>query len=211
MRIVTVSREFGSGGRELGKRLADQLNVAYYDKEIIGKIAEKVQMDAHYIENVLERGYTQHYPYTFRRSFAFAPKPPNAYSTLLAEQAKIIRELAAKEDCVIVGRGANILLQKEKPFNLFVYADMPAKIARCRERASEHEHLSDRKLEQMIRKIDKDRASAYSLISGRVWGDRTGYHLCLNTTNMPIPMIVPHIAEYARLWFEQTALEERHG
>lgn len=69
MRIITISREFGSGGRELGKRLADELGIAYYDKEILAKIAENVRMNEHYIDRVLERSYTVQYPYTFRRSF----------------------------------------------------------------------------------------------------------------------------------------------
>lgn len=69
MRIITISREFGSGGRELGKRLADELGIAYYDKEILAKNAENVRMNEHYIDRVLERSYTVQYPYTFRRSF----------------------------------------------------------------------------------------------------------------------------------------------
>lgn len=191
MKIITVSREFGSGGRELGKRLADELNIAYYDKEIIAKIAEKLQMDANYIDHMLERSYTQHYPYTFCRSLAFVPKATSVHADLLVEQTKLIRELAAKEDCVIVGRGAKALLQEQKPFNIFVYADIAARLARCRERAPEDEQFSDWELEQRIKRVDRDRASTYELISGRLWGDRRGYHLCVNTTSLEIKTFVP--------------------
>lgn len=176
MRIITISREFGSGGRELGKRLVDELGIAYYDKEILAKIAENVRMDEHYIDRVLERSYTVQYPYTFRRSFAMFPLIQNQRPNLLAEQAKVIRDLALKEDCVIVGRGANALLREQKPFNIFVYADMEARRTRCRERAAEDEQFSDRELEQKIRQMDKARASTYELISGHSWGDKKEYH-----------------------------------
>lgn len=117
MKIITVSREFGSGGREIGKRLADRLGVAYYDKEIISAIADKLKLDENYIENKLEQNFTINYPYTFRRSFSMAYDAPNQTAKLLLEQHKIIRSLAEKEDCVIVGRGADAVLCDKKPFN----------------------------------------------------------------------------------------------
>lgn len=202
MRIITVSREFGSGGRELGKRMADVLGVAYYDKEIIAKIAERVKMDEGYIERVLDRSYTAQYPYTFRRSFAMMPPIYHRQPNLFAEQAKIIRELAEKEDCVIVGRAADVLLWEKKPFNIFVYADMTAKLERCRERASEQEQLTDREMVQMAKRIDKDRASNYALIADHAWGDKRAYHLCVNTAGVKIPELVPLVAAYAQMWFD---------
>lgn len=200
MRIITISREFGSGGRELGKRLADELGIAYYDKEILAKIAEQVRMDERYIDQVLERGVTVQYPYTFRRSFTMPPPLRDQRPNLLAEQAKVIRELAHKADCVIVGRGANALLREQTPFNMFVYADMDAKRTRCRERAAEDEQFSDRELEQKIRQIDRARAATYELISGRPWGDKQEYHLCINTTGVELKTVVPHIADYIKAW-----------
>lgn len=200
MRIITVSREFGSGGRELGRRLADALDIAYYDKEIIGKIAENVKLDEGYIDRVLERGYTQQYPYTFRRSFYVPMNKANEYPNLMAEQAKIIRSLS-KEDCVIVGRGADVLLQEHHPFNIFVYADMETKMRRCRQRAPEGERLLEKELEQRIRNIDKARASNYALIASKIWGDKHSYHLCVNTTGLEIPEIVPFVSGYAEDWF----------
>lgn len=106
MKIITISREFGSGGRELGKRLADELGFAYYDKEIISKVAENIEMDEHYIEKVLDRGFTANYPYTFRRSLTVQVYAKNQAAGILAEQHKVIRLLAEKGDAVIVGRNA---------------------------------------------------------------------------------------------------------
>lgn len=203
MRIITVSREFGSGGRELGKRLADALGVAYYDKEIIHQIAERLQLDAQYIETKLERGHTVSYPYTFRRSFSTSAYVPKQTTALLVEQHKIIQSLAKKEDCVIVGRGADAVLRSLEPFNIFVYADMAAKMERCKSRAPENEKLTDRELEHKIRQIDKVRASNYSLVSQYPWGDKRAYHFCVNTTGLDIPKLVPDLADIAKLWFER--------
>lgn len=202
MRIVTVSREFGSGGRELGKRLADELGVAYYDKEIIGMIAEKLQMDPHYIESVLERSYTIQYPYTFRSSFSLIPLLPVAQHSPLIEQTRIIQELAKKEDCVIVGRAADILLREHKPYSIFVYSDTEAKLKRCHERAKTGEQISDKEMLRHMKHIDKARAANYSLLADHKWGEREAYNLCINTSGLQIPELVKPVAQLARLWFK---------
>ena len=203
MRIITVSREFGSGGRELGKRMADELGIAYYDKEIIVKIVEKVQLDEHYIEKELERNYTVHYPYTFRRSFALTAPVYSQQPNLLAEQSKVIRELSEKEDCVIVGRAADVLLRGKHPFSIFVYAETEAKLKRCRERAPEHENLTDREMERRMKYIDKERAANYALVADFPWGDKRSYQFCVNTTSIEIPELVPHVAAYAKIWLDK--------
>jgi hypothetical protein len=78
---------------------------------------------------------------------------------------------------------------------------MPAKIERCRKRADEDENLSDRELEKRIKQIDKARADNHNIFSSRGWGDKSGYHLCVNTTGIEIKAVVPHIADYAKKWF----------
>ena len=208
MKIITLSREFGSGGRELGKRLADALGIAYYDKEIVNEIAKKVQMDEHYIENVLDKGFTINYPYTFQHSFSLMSGYAYQTSQLLAQQHQLIRSLAQKEDCIIVGRSADTVLEDLHPLKLFVYADMPARLARCRKRAPEDEHLTERELEKKIRQIDKSRASYHDLISSYGWGDMHSYNLCINTTGVEIKTVVPEIADFARTWFAETQPEE---
>lgn len=203
MRIVTVSREFGSGGREIGKRLADALNVDYYDREIISAIAKEAEMDAGYVEHVLDNSLHYSYPLTFSHTFSLNYFLTSSAPQLLGIQHKIIRGLAEKGDCVIVGRGADAILENYKPFRLFVYADMDAKMARCRKRASADEKLTDKELERKIRQIDKNRADNHDLISSIRWGDKAGYDLCVNTTNVEIKDIVPVIADYARHYFEE--------
>lgn len=111
MRIITISREFGSGGRELGKRLSDRMGYAYYDREIITAIAQKSEMDEGYVEKVVESRRYHNIPLTFGRTFSFSSSMNQNTTKLLVTQHKVMKELAEKGDCIIVGRGANILLQ----------------------------------------------------------------------------------------------------
>ena len=195
MRIITISREFGSGGRELGKRLADALGFAYYDREIVSSIAEKCNLDEGYVENVLRKGLTINVPVTFGHTFYFYSDPTSENELkVLNTQQQIIKELALRGDCVMVGRSSGIILEKYNPLRLFVYADMEWKVKRCRERASAEEHLTDRELEKKIRQIDAGRARHQKLLTDRKWGDREGYDLCINTTRTVIKDIVPAIA-----------------
>ena len=203
MGIITISREFGSGGRELGKRLADELGYAYYDKEIVTAIAEKHQLDEHYVTYALEGGTFRNFPVHFGRTFSYSPTLMANETHLFAEQNKLLREFAAKGNCVVVGRAADVILREYKPFNLFVYADMPSRIKRCQERAQEDEQFSAREMEKRIKKIDTDRKRYHGLISEIPWGDKRGYHLCVNTTDREIKALVPSVAQYIKLWFEE--------
>ena len=203
MGIITISREFGSGGRELGKRLADELGYAYYDKEIVTAIAEKHQLDEHYVSYALEGGSFRNFPVHFGRTFSYSPALMANETHLFAEQNKLLREFAAAGNCVVVGRAADVILREYKPFNLFVYADMPSKIKRCQERAQDDEHLSAKAMERQIKRVDTDRKRYHGLISEIPWGDRRGYHLCVNTTDREIKALVPAVAQYIKLWFEE--------
>lgn len=203
MGIITISREFGSGGRELGKRLADELGYAYYDKEIVTVIAEKHQLDEHYVTYALEGGMFRNFPVHFGRTFSYSPTLMANETHLFAEQNKLLREFAAAGNCVVVGRAADVILREFSPFNLFVYAHMSSKIKRCQERAGEEEHLSAKEMEKRIKKIDADRKRYHGLISDIPWGDKRGYHLCVNTTDREIKALVPVVASYVKLWFEE--------
>jgi len=202
MRIITISREFGSGGREVGKRLADELGFAYYDREIVSAIAQKTSLDENYVANALEGGLFRSVPIHFGRTFSYSTALMTNTANLYVEQHRIIKELAAKGDCIIVGRAADAILEEHRPFNLFVHADMEAKVRRCRQRAPEGEKLTDRELVRRIKKVDAERAKYHELFSDTRWGRKESYHLCVNTTGAQIKKLVPAIAQYARMWLE---------
>ena len=208
MGIITISREFGSGGREIGKRLADDLGYAYYDKEIVEAISEKHSLDENYVSYALDGGMFRNVPLHFGRTFSYSPTLMSNETKLFAEQNKLLKEIAAKGNCVIVGRAADVILREFHPFNLFVYADMPAKVQRCQERAAEDEHLTAKQMERKIKRIDADRKRYHGMISDVMWGDKHGYHLCVNTTDRDIKALVPLLGQYIRLWMEEHSSKE---
>ncbi len=199
MNIITISREFGSGGRELGKRLADLLGYDYYDKEIIATIAKKQGLDANYVAQSLDNHGWQSVPLTFRSSFSLPV--PSVQSSLLLEQKKIIEEIAKTgKDCVIVGRSAEVLLSDYAPFRIFVCADMEAKVRRCMERAAEDEKFTEKEMMQKIRAVDKNRARTRELIGEGRWGGGESYHLTVNTTGWEIKQLSVAVADFIRQW-----------
>lgn len=198
-KIITISREFGSGGREIGKRLADELGFKYYDREIITKIADETGMAEEYIKNISEKGI---YPYAFRfaKSFAMYSGIQNNQTEILVTQAKVLKQIAERGNCIIVGRGANIILNDYNPMNIFVYSDMESKVRRCRMKRREEE-LSDKQLEEKIIQIDKNRQKYHQIISNLTWGDKRNYHLCINTSELEIKDMIPSLANYIENWF----------
>ena len=201
-RIITVSREFGSGGRELGKSLADELGFEYYDSEIIDKVAEESQLDTGYVESVLNGNFSLSFPVTFGRTFFYSDSLQQNITELLVAEQKIIKTLAEKKtDMVIVGRSADALLKDYKPFNIFVYADMESKMKRCRWRAPANEQLTDRELARKIKQVDTGRKRQRKLITDIPWGKKESYHLCINTTGVNIKNLVPPLAELIKSYF----------
>lgn len=195
-RIITIGREFGSGGRELGRRLAEELHIAYYDREIVAEISKRTSFSEQYVQQIVEQRPITLLPITVGRSFYPSENPVlEQTQSIFREQSNIIREMAAKSDCVIVGRCADYILQEQKPFRIYVYADIDSRIARCRERASAQEHLSDKEMKQHILSIDRDRAKYYEYYTGQAWGDILNYDLCVNTTRTDIRQIVPVLAK----------------
>lgn len=199
-KIITISREFGSGGREVGKRLAEELNFAYYDSQIITMLSKETNLTEEYINNISEKGIYP-YPFQFAKSLSNYSALQNFKTEILVKQANIIKEIVKKQNAVIVGRGANVILKEYNPMNIFVYANLKAKINRCKEKKSEDENLSDKELEKKIKSIDKSRKEFTSLISNIEWGKKENYDLCINTSDVEIKKIIPSLAEYTKNWF----------
>lgn len=196
-KIITIGREFGSGGRELGKRLSELLGIAYYDKEIMEEISKRTQLDENYVHRIVEQKSGVFFPITVGHTLHTTTGNDymlRQYTAVYAEQANVLCEMADKSDCIIVGRCADYILKSKTPTRLFVYADMESKIKRCREKADEHEHLNDRELEKKIRHIDKNRAKYYHYYTGHKWGVHTNYDICVNTSNVPIKELAEALA-----------------
>lgn len=204
-KIVTISREFGSGGRELGKRLADLLGWDYYDKQIISSIASNRGMDEHYVETALENHVWRSIPLSFRSTISGAATGSmwSPQTELWLEQKRVIEAIAdSGKDCVIIGRNADVLLRGFNPLSLFVCAATDAKVDRCLERAEVGEKLSRRELERKMRDIDKGRAQLREIIGGSRWGEPSAYHLTVNTTDWIIKDLAEAIAKFTQVWFD---------
>ena len=197
--VITIGREFGSGGRELGRLLAETLGIEYYDKEIIAEIAKNTELSEIYVKQIVEKNPHELFPITVAHTFSYIDTQDiQQKQMILIEQEKVIKKMAKTSDCVIVGRCADYILQDFKPFRIFVYADMDSKVERCLNRSEKAEEIPRKKLIKKIKSIDKNRARYYNYYTGNKGGDMLNYDICINTTNVNIADLVPHIAKMVK-------------
>ena len=195
-RIITVGREFGSGGRELGRRLAEELGYDYYDKEIIQAIADKTSLSVEYVKQVVESKPHNLFPITVANSFSYIDSyASQQLQSVYAAQCTILRELAQKSPCIIIGRCADYILSDMKPLRMFIYADRDSRVRRCLDREDDGENMSVKEMLRPIRTIDRGRAIYYEFYTGMRWGDKVNYDLCINTTNANIKELAPYLAK----------------
>ncbi|MBR5931775.1 MAG: cytidylate kinase-like family protein [Lachnospiraceae bacterium] len=201
-RIITIGREFGSGGREMGVRLANELGFDYYDKEIITGIVNHTEYTEGYIREVVEGNVRKILPMTIGRSLDVdVDYHIRQMQDIAKAQTEVIKEMAEKSECVIVGRCADFILEEENEkgniqlFKLFIHASMESRVRRCMERRTEAEAgMTEKDMEKQIRRIDKERANYYTNYTLRKWGAKENYDICFNTSNMVIKDMIPYIA-----------------
>ncbi len=183
-KIITISREFGSGGREIGRRLAEEMKIAYYDQEIVAALIKRTKKAEEYVRYMEKERPLPLLPITTARTFGL---PTNYAVTenlnFYMQESKIIQEAADKSDCVIVGRCADYVLRDMNPIRLFIYADMEYKIARCKEKGDDVENLVVPELRKKILSVDKKRSRYYQFYTNQVWGKKEQYDLCINTSH----------------------------
>lgn len=154
-------------------------------------------MTEEYVRSVEEQQPIPLLPITIGRTFTLpAGTITDQAQTVYIEQSKVIREMAQKSDCVIVGRCADYVLRELSPFRLFIYADMTSKMERCRKKGQEKDMLSDQELQRKIRSVDKVRSKYYQFYSDQVWGDKKNYDLCINTSYIEIKKAVDAIEKF---------------
>ena len=178
-RIITISREFGSGGRFIGEELAKKLGLAYYDKNIINEIAEKSGLSPEYIQENAELS-----PKKGLFAYAFAGRDITGKSVedmVYEAQRKVILDLAEKEPCVIIGRNADYILKdRDDVLNVYIHGDMPEKI----QRICKLHNISEADAVKMINDIDKRRMTNYNFYTDQKWGKAANYMLCLNSSQL---------------------------
>lgn len=199
--IITIGRQFGSGGRYVGRLLAEKLNIPFYDKELLSEAAKASGICEEIMEDHDEKPTRsllfslvtgmQHHMGTGN----FYMDMPLNHRIFLA-QFDAIRNLAAEGSCVIVGRCADYVLREDPDtVRVFVKADMPSKIAR----AVKYYGVEEDKAEERIRKADKQRASYYNYYATATWGDIENYDLVADTGVLGVEGAVELIAKFLEL------------
>lgn len=180
--IITLSREYGSGGREVGRILAENLGISFYDKIIMDFVAEEYGLPTVYVKESEQNAknrflhdiISHNYYSTWNNQNQYTPLPDH----LLETQSKLVRSLADKESCVIVGRCADYLLRDRSDcIRVFIYADTKSKV----QRAVSQYGVDDKNPEAILRKVDELRADYYNHCTDKEWGNRSNYDLCINT------------------------------
>lgn len=178
-KIITISREFGSGGRFIGEEVAKKLKIAYYDKNIITQIAEQSGFSQEYIQKTSELS-----PKKGLFAYAFAGRDITGKSVedmVYETQKKIILEIAEKESCVIIGRNADFILkERDDVLNVFIHGNMPEKAQRiCR-----LYDLTEAEAVKMMEDTDKRRRANYNYYTEQKWGMAANYTLALNSSQL---------------------------
>jgi len=183
--VITIARGFGSGGRTIGKLLAKKFDIDCYDGELIQLASEESGINIELFGKADERVKTNLFK-RYKRSYGEWVIPPNSDKfvsddNLFNYQAKIIKELADKHSCVIIGRCADYILKdNDNVIRLFFYADND----RCVKTVSELYGMSDNEAAEHIADIDKARSAYYKYYTGNDWDDCANYDLCLNTSKL---------------------------
>lgn len=195
--IITIGRQFGSGGHEVGRRLAKELGIKLYDKELLKMVAEESGI----CEKVLEN-YDEKPTNSLLYSIVMDVYPSMNYvGTTLNQQIyqaqfDTIRKLGEGGPCVIVGRGADYILRECKHLTtVFVHASLEYRM----KRVTEYEHISDAKAKDMILKADKKRANFYNFQTEKKWGAASSYNLSVDTSDLGIDGAVKLIETYVRM------------
>ena len=206
--IIAIGREFGSGGKEIGTKLAEKLNIKCYDSELLSVAAK----ESGFCEEILQKNDekpTNSFLYslvmdTYSMSgYTAAPfvDMPLNHKVFLA-QFEAIKKLAAEESCIIVGRCADYALADNPDcFSVFIHADMDFRLARIKEDMEKQEKTfkDDNKLIDFINKTDKKRANYYNYYSSKKWGDSRSYDLTLNSSVLGIDKTVDMILNYIKI------------
>lgn len=199
-KIITISRAFGSGGHTIGKQVAERLGIPFYDKELVDAVAKESGFHADFIK---EAGEYASVTSSFLFNIAVSPHPSSALNTmsmadqLFVYQANVIRDLAEKGPCVIVGRCADYILKdREDCLHVFIHADMAYRAERIVRLYGHTKQTPEKRLNDK----DNKRRVYYKHYTNRTWGDAQNYHVSLNSGLIDIDKCTDIIVDIANLY-----------
>lgn len=182
-KIITIERQFGSGGSVIGKLTAEKLGLSYYNRQILEMTAERCGISPEYLESAEEN-----VPTSFLYSLLLSANPARSMEDSLPlsdkvflMESRIINEIAEKEDSfILVGRCGSYILEEKGCFSVYIYANPEDRI----KRAIQEYGIPENKAESIMKKADKRRETFYNVNTGRLWQDKEGYSLCLNSSEL---------------------------
>lgn len=194
--IITVSREFGSGGRAIGEGVAKKLGYNFYDKAIIDEAAQESGLSAEFIAKE-EQTFSNSILFNLATSSgSFGVGGTSLVDRIYVSESKAIKDFAEKGPCVIVGRCADYVLREKNCFNVFVYADEEYK----KKRIVEEYGFERKEALKLIKTRDKTRSRHYNYYCDRIWGERKNYHLLVNSSAFGIEEAVNLIIDSAKIF-----------
>lgn len=181
--VVTIGREYGSGGRVIGQSLAKKLDIPFYDNELIDRAAQKSGLSSEMLKDVDEQPVNVFLQTCTTMVFAGArfsmPTEASINDKLFFAQSEVIRELAAQGPCVIVGRCADYVLRDDaNTLNIFIHADLSYRI----ERAVNVYGIARNRAKNVVSRMDRKRSSYYNYYTNKSWSDARSYDLCIDST-----------------------------
>lgn len=197
--VISIGREFGSGGKYIGEELAKRFNIKCYDNELLTKVSDEFNIDISMLEEVDEKQKSSFW-YSFATNYTFSKdneiSPISAEDNLFLKQAKVIENLYEKESCVIIGRCSDYIL-KDKPnvISVFVYASDNNFKA---ERKASLENISVKEALVKIKKVDKERAKYYNKFTSETWGNKANYDICIDTSKIGVDKAINVLEEYIK-------------
>lgn len=198
--VLSIGREFGSGGKYIGQELAKRLNVKCYDNELLSKVSENYNIDMAMLEKADEKQKSSFW-YGFATNYVFSKNnelsPISAEDNLFLKQAKVIEDLYnSGENSIIIGRCSDYILKdRENVIKIFIYSsDMDFKV----NRKIKFGNLNSTSVEKEIKQIDKQRAEYYKHFTNQTWGDRNNYDLCIDTSKLGVSQTIDIVEDYIR-------------
>ncbi|MCM1517780.1 MAG: cytidylate kinase-like family protein [Pseudoflavonifractor sp.] len=203
--VITIGRQFGSGGRVLGRLLAERLGIEFYDKKLLAEAARRSGVNAEFFEKADEKA-PSFFSGLFSFSFGYNPIPYYSGSTSISDdsiykaQSDFITSLAAKNSCIIVGRSADYVLRDHpRCVNLFVHAPIEDRVARIVKRGDK---TTPEQARAMADKINKLRANYYNFYTDKTWGDAASYDLTFDSSLLPMEDIADIVVDYVKRRFK---------
>ncbi|MGX8774954.1 MAG: AAA family ATPase [Bacillota bacterium] len=218
-RVITIGRQFGSGGHEVGSRLAKKMGIPFYDKEILSLTAKNSRFAESYLEKMDEQkpsflnvgsaglmsgaGGTSSAQGAITQFYNLSPN-----DQIFLETSKVMNALAEKGPCVIVGRCADYILRDLDPVNFFICADIKDRVAR-KLALDEHSEMTEQEMEKLIRQTDKSRSKYYEYYSHEIWGSADNYHMCINTSVVGVDGAVEIIMKFVEEFRKKNLMPDK--